>query len=277
MNVWEIAARLAELDRARPVLCVEGEVPKYRGGGGSYAWDFLGDDGNWYVVKSQNNNQEESSRQQAPGFPLKILPTELVVGRLGQLLSPPICPIVCVVNVPSVVASGCISPHNNLPIASGPSFGSRLVEHVADTKAGGSISLISPQNAARLVTFHTWLSGTDPAALISSDGSVVLSVDHGYFLTGSCWDDTKLNEVQPDEPILLSEQWRQSGYLADATLFRDILEELWTLPDDAIIHQFAGMPPEWGTSYEFMARIALFVLERRRRVQRAVAKLWGGP
>lgn len=56
-------------------------------------WLMRASDEQWYVVKVQNNPQDIVARKLMPRGPLKILTTELVCGRLGQLFTPPLCPL----------------------------------------------------------------------------------------------------------------------------------------------------------------------------------------
>jgi hypothetical protein len=184
VEISRIATLLAQLDSDEP-LRTSAILLEYRGEGGSEPFNCKAEDGFRYVVKCQNNPQDLSS-----GLPLKILITELVCGRLGQLFNPPICPLACIVDILEEQASALTYSNGERPSA-GPSFGSRLVDSVIDIKFGGDINVVPPEQAARVIMFQTWLRGEDTAALVSTDsnGKIFQSIDHGYYLTGSQWNE----------------------------------------------------------------------------------------
>ncbi len=96
-------------------------------------------------------------------------------------------------------------------------------------------------------------------------------------MTGTAWSDpihtVLASNAGPGKPCLLSDLWR-TGYWHDDSCFRQTLDELMDLSEDAIIRQFAGIPPEWGATYDFMAELASFVLARRRTVRLSVQSCW---
>jgi hypothetical protein len=277
MELAEIASRLEEIDhRTNPhtVTALEIQQPM---DGRTKPWLMRASDEHWYVVKVQNNPQELVARKLMPHEPLKILTTELVCGRLGQLFNPALCPSVAIVSVPPDLAHQCSWTDSAEHISAGPSFGSQVVNGVADSKSGGDIECISPAMAARLVVFQTWLHGDDPSALISPDGHIVLSIDHGYYLTGTAWSDqihTALSSTAaPERPCVLSDRWR-AGYWRDDSCFRGVLDELMDLSEDQIIWQFASIPQDWGATCAFMADLASYILARRSIVRLSVQTCW---
>lgn len=139
------------------------------------------------------------------------------------------------------------------------------------------IECLSPELAARLVVFQTWLFGDDPSALVSPDGDIAFSIDHGYYLGGHAWSDPirtfLASNVEPGRPCLLSDRWR-TGHWHDDSCFRQMLTELMDLSEDTIIRQFAGIPPQWGATSDFMAELASFVLARRSKVRLSVKSCW---
>ena len=81
MTPAEIRECIAALDTSwsPPIVTVTGL--KYRGGGGSGAFDAeTGDDDVRYVIKAMNNNHEPQA------LPLKVVATELICARLGGLM-----------------------------------------------------------------------------------------------------------------------------------------------------------------------------------------------
>ena len=161
-----------------------------------------------------------------------------------------------------------------------PQWGQALAASVLmsnQTKAGGYINLVPPQQAARVIVFQTWLQGQDIAALVSHDGSgrMFLSIDHGYYLTGPQWIESILT-AEPSFSLVLLPQFQGLVKLEDSQLFRRILDELTSLSEIDIIKAFAGIPQEWGASVDFRAKLANFVLKRRNLVEQAVSVLWRG-
>lgn len=277
MELAEIAVRLEEIDRSSTPYTVTALEAKRPLAGLTKPWLMRASDEQWYVVKVQNNPQDMVGRKLMPHGPLKISTTELVCGRLGQLFAPPLSPPVAIVFVRANIAQHCSCSDSSEHVAAGPSFGSQFVYGVADKKSGGVIERISPDMAARLVVFQTWLHGDDPSALISPDGATAWSNDHGYYLTGTAWSDpihtVLASNVGPGKPCLLSDRWR-TGFWRDDSCFRDVLDELTGLPEETIIRQFAGIPKEWGATYGFMAELASFVLARRDTVRLSIESCW---
>lgn len=270
MEISKIVTLLTQFDNIEQ-LRTQATLLEYRGGGGSESWNCKAEDDFWYVVKCRNNPQDRSC---APR--LKVVTTELICSRLGQLFVPPICPFGCIIDIPESLASAVVYSDGERPSA-GPSFGSRLVKGVVDTKYSGIINLVPPEQAARVIVFQTWLQGQDTAALVSDDGNgrMYLSIDHGYYLTGPQWDETVLT-TQPTVSLVLPPRFQELAKLEDAQLFRGVLDELINLSEMEIIKSLAGIPQEWGASVEFRAKLTDFVLKRRSLVEQAVSILWRG-
>jgi hypothetical protein len=75
---------------------------EFRNYGGAGTWNCVVEDGTAYVVKAQNNMQDRHQDHQNGLLPLKVLTTELICGRLGQLFEPNICPPVAIINIPGM-------------------------------------------------------------------------------------------------------------------------------------------------------------------------------
>ena len=241
----------------------------YLGGGGSEAWRCEAEDGQVYVVKAQNNGQDRIQACQA-NEPLKILTTELICGRLGQLFHPIVCPEVAIIDIPERLASNAFFPDRR-PVSAGPSFGSLWYPDMYDIKVGGRIDIVPPDQIARIIVFQTWLRGDDRAALVSGDGRKGVSIDHGYYLAGAySWDREKLDNPLPVTPVLIS----PSHQPIDATTYRAVLEELQMFPDVDILKAFSSIPVEWGGTINFRAKLAHNVLQRRLAVEQAISTIW---
>lgn len=191
----EIRGLLAALDvqEQRPYL--KATSLAYFGKGGSEAWQCMAEDGEVYIVKAQNNGQDISQSRESDE-PLKVLATELICGRLGQLFHPSVCPNIAIINIPEKLAGAMRYPNQRL-VAAGPSFGSLFCSEMFDVKDKGHIELAPPDQVARIIVFQTWLRGEDIAALVSLDGRRVLSIDHGWYLSGPTWDKAKLTNPLP--------------------------------------------------------------------------------
>ena len=120
-----------------------------------------------------------------------MLPTDLICGRLGQLFTPALCPEALVIDVPAEVVHGAM--HNRTrslpaaPVAPGPGMGSTLLDGVDSKTDASGLDGVPLLDLARVSVFQTWLRPVDIAYLIGPDGRL-LSLDHGYYLTGCRWD-----------------------------------------------------------------------------------------
>ncbi len=262
---------LAELDAQEQKPYLRAISIEYLGGGGSEAWRCKAEDGQEYVVKAQNNGQDVNQVREN-GLPLKILTTELICGRLGQLFNPIICPEVAIIDIPEKLASVTTYPGNNRQVAAGPSFGSLWYPDMLDIKQGGRFDLVPPDQVARIIVYQTWLRGEDIAALVSADGRKGVSIDHGYYLSGANWDRAKLDNPLPVIPVQIS-LYHQP--IASST-FQAVLEELRMLSELDIIKAFSFLPVEWGGTIEFRATLANNTLQRRAAVAQAISTIWKG-
>jgi len=277
-----------EPDEVRGLLGAQdaaGEPPRVRavllrrlGLAGAEPWGCLGADGAWYAVKFQNCPQE----QRRAGRPLRVLPADLICGRLGRLFDPPLCPEVAVLDVsPRVVGDARHRRTRScppVPVAPGPSFGSRVVDGSVDTKwdaAGlGTVSLAA---VARLAVFHAWLHNVDVSYLTTPDGGL-LSIDHGYCLSALDGGEGATGGTRIEIRVPSGLGVARQRAMADPALFAPSLAELAELPAPRIVAAFAGLPPEWGLSAGLRFRLAGDLLRRRAGLPRAVAtfcRRWG--
>ena len=271
METSHITDLLAQFDAEQWQPYFQAKRLEFRGGGGCGAWNCKTENGVLYVVKSQNNPQDRPY-----GLPWKILTTELICGRLGQLFDPIICPPVSVINIPDeLVAGNNILYNGSEQVVVGPSFGSQLVDGMIETKAGGRIELVPFAQIARIIVFQTWLRGEDVAALVALDGSKSLSIDHGWYLTGSRWDTSVIANPFSVLPVQIP-QFQQQGELIEAQHYLNVLDELDALSEIDIVRAFSAVPTEWGASLAFRTELASFVLKRRDLVKQAVSTIWKG-
>jgi len=266
----QLRALLTDLDAQEQKPYLQATSIEYLGHGGSEAWKCKVEDGQTYVVKVQNNGQDRNQFREH-GHPLKILTTELICGRLGQLFNPIACPEVAIINIPERLASNTTFPTDQRQVAAGPSFGSLLYTDMYDIKFGGQINIVPPDQIARIIVFQTWLRGGDVAALVSADGRKGISIDHGFYLAGDVsWDKDKLAHPLPVTPVVIS----SSHQPIDSTVFQTILEELRMLSEMDILKAFSSIPEEWGGTIEFRVMLTSNILQRRAAVEKAISTIW---
>jgi HipA-like kinase len=253
----------------KPYIQARSLEPLAPGKSGSEAWRCKAEDGRTYAVKAQNNGQDRNQPRQNDE-PLKILTTELICGRIGQLFNPIICPEVAVIDIPEKLAAASTYPLDNRQVASGPSFGSLWYHDMLDVKFNGRIDLVPPDQIARIIVYQTWLRGEDIAALVSSDGRKAISIDHGYYLSGPNWDRTKLANPLHVPAVVIAPQ----RLPIDSTLFQPVLEELRLFSELDILQAFASIPPEWGGTISFRAMLASMILQRRTAVEQTISTIW---
>ena len=266
MTSAEIRERIAALDASwsPPIVTVTGL--KYRGGGGSGAFDAdTGDDAVRYVIKAMNNNHEP----QVP--PLKIVATELICARLGRMFGDPLVKPCAICDIPSDIAAGVVYEGTAKHPTPGPAFGTLLIKGPAETK--GPFNALPAARAAAILVFQTWLRGEDCAVLIDADDGSYWSVDHGWYLTGSQWN-WNLAAMGAVTMPWAGGHITDPGYFANRELFAPTLDALASLTDEAVISALAAMPVEWGLSVDQRVDLAGLLLERRNGVEAALSALW---
>lgn len=267
----ELIIQLAALDEQEQCPSLQAIGLEYFGKGGSEAWRATIQNGDLYVVKTQNNGQDRNQIRMGDE-PLKILTTELICGRLGQLFSPIVCPEVAIIDIPARLAENNHFPDGR-QVTAGPSFGSLWYTDMYDIKDRGRIDLVPPEQVARIIVFQTWLRGTDQAALVSADGRKALSIDHGYYLAGQTqWNRTELDQPLPVNLV----QFAQYQQHIEFTIFEPMLQELNNLGEMDILKAFAAVPAEWGGTIDFRAKLAHMVLQRRTSVKQVIEAIWKG-
>jgi hypothetical protein len=224
------------------------------------AWRCEDENRTSYIVKAANNGQDR-----ACGSRLKVVTTELICGRLGNLIDPAVCPLVAVVDIPSALAETVTYPGSTDHPTPGAAFGSRYLQG-RDTKVGGQVGLITSAQGARLTVFQTWLCAEDAVALLPDDDSPAISVDHGYYLTGSQWDDARLEQL-PTSIIRL-------GVVPAAAVSTEDLEaavtELEAIPELVVVRSCSQIPETWGADLQFRVKLAAHIVARRDLTRPAI-------
>lgn len=266
-SLEQITAWLEEFD-TEPERVIARTL-EFKGGGGSGAWACDCDDEAHYIVKAQNNHHE----QDAPR--LKVVTTELVCGRLGQLFKPPVTPDTRVVMLPTALTSAVTYPSATaVHPTSGTACGSKLIEGVVETKSGQT-DAVAPETVAAVVAFQSWLAAQDPAALIQVDTGALYSMDHAWYLTGPRWQLDVL-DAEPAGSACLNMIGPNVSRFSNRSVFATALQQLAELPEDSIVRAFSSIPEDWGADRPFRARLARYTLRRREYVEAALATLWTG-
>jgi hypothetical protein len=241
-------------------------------GGAARPWRCLTSDKRRFVIKGQNNAQELAKP------PYKAGTTELICGRLGRLFKPEVCPESVVVNVPSncfvdvdEIPDGWVSP------TVGPAFASEYTEHTDIRKrppVPKGITL-DPKRAARIVVFRYWLAGRDSAVLFRASDGQPISIDHGWYLTGSNWDQLGQERSRVVAPILglFPVDLTRTN---DTSAFEAALRDLESISEEDVIAICRNVPPQWvgevAMTNGFLDRVGDIILERRDHVRGSIER-----
>ena len=256
-------------------LTVRGVVRKMRGGAQSHLLEA--DDGNFYIVKFQNNPQHR-----------RILVNELVSYVFLKYLQ---------ISVPEInlidVRPEFLHEHpevcmtlgtKQLPVQPGWHFGSRYPGDPArvavyDFLPDSLLAQVGNLNEfLGMLVFDKWMANADgrqcvfhralvrdwtpvARALPSRPGFVVRMIDHGFVFNGPHWDfpDSPLQGLYP----------RRAVYEGVRSLagFEPWLSQITHFPEDVLDQAYRQVPPEWieGEEDEF-ERTLEKLLARRKRV-----------
>lgn len=237
-------------------------IVRHRGGGGSDAWDVaVGSD--IYVTKFANNPQEP-----ARPSPRKVVTTELIAGRIGQLFDPAVCPITRVIDVPFELIEAEPILMSGAPAESGPACGSLLVPDTTETKAGGQLGSVPRERLAQIIAFQSLLQADDAAALVTGDGSWALSIDHGHYFGGGSWGNH--HGPAAEQPRILVIGGLDAGILRDRMIWDPVLSELDAISDRDLASAFMDVPVEWGCDVGLLAPILGATSRRKERLREVV-------
>lgn len=259
----EALALLRELAGASdPAWPVATRVVRHRGGGGSDAWDVaVGTD--IYVTKFANNPQEP----QRPS-PRKVVTTELVAGRVGQLFVPPVSPATTVLVVPlELIEAEPIHMGGGLA-EPGPACGSLLVLQTTETKAGGQLGSVPRERLAQITAFQALMQADDAAALVTDDGSWAYSIDHGHYFGGGSWGNHR--GPAAEQPQILVIGGLDGALLRDRGIWDPVLAELDAIGDRELAAAFIDVPDEWGCDVDLLAPILGATSRRKERLREVV-------
>jgi HipA-like kinase len=268
MTNAEITRQLLYLDGSPAPQIVNAVKFVRRIQGESCPWIALLDDGNDYVIKYPDNPQEQHMDALNGPLPQKVVVSELICGRLGQLFTPPVTPFTCVVDVPERVVAQQTQCHDaGLPLPSGLSVGIRYVEGATYSKDQWVDFLKNPIDQVQLagiVVFMLWLNALDPEIQVATDVSRLYSIDYGWYFTGNEWKTKQLQAKQ----VILSPKARPTFYQplgahVTTEAMQDALAQLSHIREGSMIAACARIPPAWGADEEFLGLLASFVLRRR--------------
>jgi hypothetical protein len=247
---------------ADPASPVATRIVRHRGGGGSDAWDVaVGSD--VYVTKFANNPQEP-----ARPSPRKIVTSELVVGRVGQLFSPAVCPATSVVVVPiELIENEPIHMGGGLA-DSGPACGSLMVPQTTETKTGGQLGSVPVDRLAQIAAFQALTQADDAAALVTDDGSWAYSIDHGHYFGGGSWGNHL--GAAAEQPRILVLGGLDAAVLRVRHAWDPVLAELDAIGDSDLAAAFVDVPETWGCDVEFLAPILGATSRRKERLREVV-------
>ncbi len=256
-------------------LTVRGVVRKMRGGAQSHLLEA--DDGNFYIVKFQNNPQHR-----------RILVNELVSCVFLKYLQISVPEINLIDVRPEFLREHpevCITlGTRQLPVQPGWHFGSRYPGDPArvavyDFLPDSLLAQVGNLNEfLGMLVFDKWMANADgrqcvfhralvrdwtpvARALPSRPGFVVRMIDHGFVFNGPHWDfpDSPLQGLYPRRAVYES--------VRSLAAFEPWLSQIAHFPEDVVDQACRQVPPEWieGEEDEF-ERTLEKLLARRKRV-----------
>jgi hypothetical protein len=245
--------------------------------GGAQAHLFEADDGNFYIVKFQNNPQHR-----------RILVNEaLAAGILEhlQISSPPhrivnLSPEFLEANPDVFMQTG----NRRIPIAPGWHFGSRhpgnpdtlaIYDFIPDSLLG---QVANAEQFLAVLAFDRWVANADgrqsiffraqlkdwlarPGVPPRKLGFVVLMIDHGFAFNGPHWElpDSALTGLYPRR--IVYEGVRSIGD------FEPWLERIRNFPEEVFDRALRRIPPQWTERDDSaLEKLLESLLRRRKRI-----------
>jgi hypothetical protein len=245
-------------------------IRKMRGGAQSHLLEA--DDGNFYIVKFQNNPQHR-----------RILVNELVSAVFLKYLQISTPETAFIRLTPEFLAGNPdIYIHlgaKRIPVQPGWHFGSRypgdpatmaVYDFVPDSLLGG---ISNPEEFRAVLVFDKWMSNADGRQCIFfrarvedwqavvRKAFVAVMIDHGFVFNGPNWDFTESSLQGLYQRRMVYEQVRS---LND---FQPWLDRVVHFPEDVVDQAYRQVPPEWleGEEDEF-EQLLDRLLRRRDRV-----------
>jgi hypothetical protein len=247
-------------------------IRKMRGGAQSHLLEA--DDGNYYIVKFQNNPQHR-----------RVLVNEMVAAEVLSHLQISSAETRIVYVSPEFLAA---NPEVNLqtgtrPLAVEPGlhFGSRHPGHpdklaIYDFIPDALLNQVANADQFRAVlVFDRWLGNADgrqsvffrahlkdwlarPGVPPRKQGFVTLMIDHGYVFNGPTWDfpESALTGLYPRRSV-----YKEVKSLQD---FEPWLSRVLNFPAEVLDKALRRIPPEWISGDEFALEKTLETLLRRK-------------
>jgi len=251
-------------------LTARRHVRKMRGGAQSHLLEA--DDGNFYIVKFQNNPQHR-----------RILVNELVSTVFLKYLQVSAAPGELIRVTPEFLAANPdIYIHlgaQRIPVVPGWHFGSRhpgnpevmaVYDFVPDTLLGGVSNLA---DFLAVLVFDKWMANADGRQCIFfrarvedwqavvRKAFVAVMIDHGFVFNGPHWNfmESALQGLYPRKVV-----YDRVRSLDD---FQPWLDQVVNFPEEVVDQAFRQIPPEWLEGEEDeLERLLEKLLRRRERV-----------
>jgi hypothetical protein len=267
MDTPDILHLLRRINAAAAPVQLSVTALRPHGGGASHPWRAVGLDGDQYVVKYSWNSQELWLLPERHPPKLTVV-KELLCGGLGQLFTPAVTPVTCVVDVSAEALSALAqTEHSDNVPPPRPSVGISYIEGSSyGHEQWADLFQHAPaeEALASIVVYMLWLNALDPEILVAAQSERLYSIDHGWYLTGQGWhigqstaplEHISWSALPPFYTPLLD-------YVSDEALHAAV-DQLQALAVEQIVAQFAHVPPEWGADLPFLAELAKIVLQRR--------------
>lgn len=234
---------------------------------GKAAHLFSFSDGNRYAVKCKNNFH--GTRE---------LVNELVVARLGQLLSLPVVPFKIVnmsegqiQQIPKTFSSH-YKPGNQ--------FASLYIDHCVGLAKKppypAKKEVKNPQDLAGILVFDHWVHGADRTKsnillMRLPDGQYdIHMIDHGKcFPGGYKWNAETLQKPKKFKKDSVVHIWTV-GMLEDLTIISSYIEQILSLPEASIEEVIRNIPEDWDVSLEDREALFRYLKERKKTLADSV-------
>jgi hypothetical protein len=243
--------------------------------GGAQAHLLEADDGNFYIVKFQNNPQHR-----------RVLVNELVAAEILSHLqiSSAECRLIYV--SPDFLAASpdvfLQTGSRHVPVEPGLQFGSRHPGHpdtlaIYDFIPDALLTQVANAEQFRaILVFDRWMGNADgrqsiffraqlkdwlarPGVPPRKQGFVTLMIDHGFVFNGPHWNftDSAITGLYPRRLV-----YRDVKSLAD---FEPWLSRILNFPDEVLDKALRQIPPEWISGDEHALEKMLETLLRRKK------------
>jgi hypothetical protein len=226
-------------------------------------------DGEFYVVKFQNNPQHE-----------RVLANEMLATGLAKTIGLPV-PIAVIVGVenwliehtPDLIVQ---LAHSTIPCEAGLHFGSRYAVNPIDGQVFDYISIESLDRVRNLETFagilalDKWTGNTDGRQVVfwrypRQRHYTAAFIDHGYCFNGGAW-------TFPDYPLrgVYSKNEVYTG-VSGWESFDPWISMIENFPDQKIWDVANSIPPQWySREMDKLEELVSTLIERKRIVRKLI-------